>query len=66
MYNDTYNFKFIPHNENDWEQPIDLTVKLSSDAHISEIHRLCKLFALTLGYDYETVEEYFGETRYID
>ena len=57
MSNDTYNFEFYPADED------MTTVRLSfdkNDLNCAEFHKMCKRFAIALGYNPNTVEKYFG------
>ena len=55
---------YIP--DNDYEDNVYVSYKLKDDAHISAIHRLMKQAVLAMGYTEKTVNEWFGETGFID
>ena len=55
----TLEFEFYPHCEG--YADIDVRFGVSPDISLHQFHRLCKLFALTMGYPESSVEETFGE-----
>lgn len=59
---DKFTIKYTPSCDNTYATGFICEFELSSDAHISEIHRLCKTIAAMLGYSEKSIEEYFGET----
>ncbi len=58
----TFEFEFYPSSEH--EHRVSVSFEQPADLHISELHRMCKAFALALGYDYRNIEEYFGKDRW--
>lgn len=59
----TLTFSHIP-DKSSSEENVTLRFIVKDEMHISELHALCKRFALALGYADKSVEEYFGETSY--
>lgn len=58
--------KYTPGPDNRYSTGFTCEFQISADAHISEIHRLCKSIAALLGYSEKSIEEYFGETCFDD
>ena len=56
-------FSFHPENKEN-HNDFYLNFFVSENMTIGELHRLCKRFALTLGYSEKNVEEAFGEDCY--
>jgi hypothetical protein len=44
------------------EENVTLRFIVDNDIHIRDFHRLCKRFALAVGYSEGLVDNYFGET----
>lgn len=62
---DTYNFEFYP--DGDDRRNIRLSYDVPGDGvTCGELQRMCKAFALALGYAPSSVEECFGEDVYDD
>ena len=59
IYRATYNFECYPDNKNSINTR--LSFDINEDLHCAKFHRMCKAFALALGYHPDTVEKYFGE-----
>lgn len=57
----TFNFEFYPDSEH--ERCVRLSFDMEPDLHISEVHRMCRAFAIALGYSVKSVNEYFGEEK---
>lgn len=55
----TLEFEFYPHHEG--YEDIDVRFGVTHDIGLSQFHRLCKRFALAMGYPESSVEEIFGE-----
>lgn len=53
-------FNFYPDDRSNM-RAVNLGVDVEDDMHIATIHRLCRYFAMCLGYTPETVNKYFGE-----
>ena len=49
--------------KNEFAADVDLTFRTTSGMTLGELHSFCERFALVLGYNPETVEEYFGEDQ---
>lgn len=60
---DQVSFSFHPDNKENYND-IYLSFFVNEEMSIWELHRLCKRFALVLGYAEKTVEEAFGKDCY--
>ena len=58
----TLEFEFYPHCEG--YADVDVRFGVSPDISLHQFHRLCKRFALVMGYSESSVEEIFGENRW--
>jgi len=61
MERDTINFEYWPHDKNEDSTPTRLSFDVKEGLHCAALHKMCKAFALALGYTPQTVERYFGE-----
>ena len=52
-------FSFYPTDHEFWHDTY-LSFSVHNDMRLEELHRLCKKFALALGFSQEGVEEIFG------
>jgi len=43
-----------------------LSVEAENGIHLARLHRMCKAFAYSMGFAHESIEEFFGESRYDD
>lgn len=69
MYGNSIEFNYHidkDNPDNKYKHETTIWFDVSDDMHIGELHRLCRAFALVLGYTESTVDEYFGEERYDD
>lgn len=58
---DLYSFEFYPADDDS----TSITLSFNATALCcAELHKMCKTFALALGYQPETVNLYFGENNY--
>ena len=53
-------------DEGSYQQPVTLTFEVPQDMPLTTLHRLCRYFALCLGYTMKSVDEVFGEETYDD
>lgn len=53
-------------DESELNQTTTVVFNVPEGMHINTLHRLCKSFALALGYTEQTVENCFGETMWED
>ena len=58
---DLYSFEFYPADDD--STSISLSFN-ATDLHCAELHKMCKTFALALGFQPKTVDLYFGEDKY--
>ena len=65
-HRDTFNFEFWPDEHNEHEIPMRLSFDMRPNLYCCEIHRMCRAFALALGYTLETVDKYFGPESFDD
>lgn len=56
----TISFSFYPTDHEFWSDTY-LSFSVHNDMDLGELHRLCKKFALSLGFSEGGVEKYFGE-----
>lgn len=60
----TYNFEFYPDAPE--LDSVRVSFDIQEDLHCAKLHRMCKAFALALGYHSDTVEKYFGHDSFDD
>lgn len=63
MSTNRYEFTFYPGEDNEYEHYTCLTLEAPEGLHAADFHRMCRNFALVLGYAPETIDEYFGPER---
>lgn len=52
--------------DNSYEDNVAIKYTIKDEPHISVIHRLMKQAVLAMGYTEKTVDEWFGETGFVD
>lgn len=60
---DRYNFEFYP-NDGKEKGSVQLNFEQPNYLTIYELHKMCKKFAIVLGFSPEVVKEVFGEDKF--
>lgn len=54
---------FYENPANEFENDVKMAFKAFPDMHIATFHKLCRRFALAIGYAESSVDEYFGDEQ---
>lgn len=53
-------FNLYP-DDNSYQMPVSLSFEVDQDMNLAMLHRLCRYFALCLGFGMSSIDEVFGE-----